>query len=201
MSPSHNLVITFPIFPTYQFCCDKAINLAFLGMQARASVVGVGRLSHHAIIHHHMAFQTSDKTRHSVCGCLPLPKPSYTHTHTKLGLVPLYLCFSCARTGSHQKVPMVAHSTPIKVPHLQQIHKQALAENGTHPQQSAHILQSNRSHILNPSHSARVSRHYLCMTSWSSPSFEQANSVAVRQNKIGICEVSNGSFNDGSSTI
>ena len=81
---------------------------------------------------------------------------------------------------------MIAHSTPIKVPHLQQIHTQALAENGTHPQQSAHILQPHHSHILNPSDSARVSWHHLYMTSWSSPSFEQANSMAVTQNKIGI---------------
>ena len=52
---------------------------------------------------------------------------------------------------------MAAHATPIEVPHLQQTHKQALAENHTHPQQSAHKLQLHRSHILNPSQSARVS--------------------------------------------
>ena len=41
-------------------------------------------------------------------------------------------------------VPMVAHSTPVEVPHLQQIHTKALAENHTHPQQSAHTLQLRR---------------------------------------------------------
>ena len=52
---------------------------------------------------------------------------------------------------------MAAHSTPIKVPHLQQIYILALAENRTHPEQSAHILQFHRSHILNLSYSAIVS--------------------------------------------
>ena len=52
---------------------------------------------------------------------------------------------------------MAAHSTPIKVPHLQQIYILALAENRTHPEQSAHILQLHRSHILNLSYSAIVS--------------------------------------------
>ena len=52
---------------------------------------------------------------------------------------------------------MVAHSTPIKVSHLQQIYTLALVENRTHPEQSAHILQLHLSHILNLSYSAIVS--------------------------------------------
>ena len=79
----------------------------------------MGRQDRHAL--QSQAVSTSPSPPTSVLGLLFLPvsPPHWFSTH----------------------VLMVAHSTLVEVPHLQQIHTQALAENRTQPQQSAHTLQ------------------------------------------------------------
>ena len=144
-------MVPFPIVSTRKFRCNKTINLASPGIGARASAVGARRLNHYAIIYRRMA-NSRRATKLGVLSVALSPILSFPLNQA------FYLCLPCPRIGFQQNVPMVAHSTPIKVPPTsQQIHTQALAENRTNPQQSAHILQPHHSHILNPSHFARVS--------------------------------------------
>ena len=101
----------------------------------------------------HLPTNNSSTTKLGVLSLpLPTPPPPPSSLNYAFYFPPLL-----PPIGFQQNVPMVAHSTPIEFPHLQQIYTQALAENHTHPQHSAHILQLHCSHILNPSHSPRVS--------------------------------------------
>ena len=130
--------------------------MASRGIQTRASAVGVGRLNHHAIIYRRMAnFRQATKLGIlSVAPPPPPPPPRHYPHQIRISIsaspAPYWLSLKCSN-GS----PFHSHRG---CPHLQQIHTQASTENRT--QQSAHMLQSHRSYILNPSHSARVSwRH------------------------------------------
>ena len=105
--------------------------------------------------HHYPPTNNSSTSSHKIRSFVSVSHPS---APTKLGLLSLPLL---PPIGFQQNIPMVVHSTPIEVSHLQQIHTQALAKNQSHPQQFAHVLQLYRSHILNPSHSTRVSWHNL----------------------------------------
>ena len=174
----HITSLPLPIISTNQ--------LAALGSQTGASAVEVGGHNHYTVTFRYvgsssiliLVFQFLYQTFSSASPCpdiLPCPFNGSQDRHALQSQSvstspPPPLCIRSSISACltphwfSTHVPIVAHSTPIGVTHLQQIHTQALAENRTHLQQSARTLQLHRSHILNPSHSTRVSCRHLHIT-------------------------------------
>ena len=129
------------------------INLVSPEIRSRTSLVGVGLLSHHAIIFHRQA-KSRLSSKLGILSVALSSLPLSTPLCTKLGFLSLSILPPHWFSTKH------SHGSPFCKrfpPPLEQVHTQALEENRTHSQQSAHILQPHHTYILNPSHSARIS--------------------------------------------